>query len=473
MIYVLFSQKMASRLAKFALTLLFILLLAACGGDNTPNALVTETASPGATQAAPRPTQEADPIQALTPAVTYPNRPAVTVTPTPRITPGGYGPLPTPPATLNPAAAPLQAAGQALPKGSLVVGTSTGLYLVNPKDGTAALITGKAGFSDPKVSPDGSHIAAFRQDPISRQSQLVLVDPAGNIKPVSFDSGGVALDASWSPDGKTLALTRATDTNNDGLADEFDRLTLVLYDAASGKQQSLGEGGWARWSPDGVRLAYIIPGPVGTTLDPTTRQLERGPNALAVYNVTNKGQRALLESKGQSVGLANAGFAPIPPDIKLDLRYFKGVGWHPDSKHITASADAVGPNGLRAGVVVTLTLDDTTPKVLSAAGDAAGQVVWSPDGKNLAFETRPQYPVTASSASQVAVLDDISPENSYPVKTLLGQAATRSETRRPAWSADSQELAYLGSENGILFVTGLSGRQVRALLSGCLGFSWV
>jgi len=476
--YVLFNRKKTARWAKFvpALlpTLILALLLVACGGDVVTATPAPATSTTGNTiQPVPATTQEADPIHAPTPAVTFPNQPAATATTTPKITPGGYGPLPTPPSTLNPTTTPFQAApNQTLPKDSLVVGTSTGLYLVNPKDGAAALIAGKAGFSDPKIAPDGTRIAAFRQDPISRLSQLVVVDLAGNTKPVNLDSGGVVLAASWSPDGKTLALTRATDTNSDGLADEFDQTTLVLYDVATGKQQSLGEGGWASWSPDGVRLVYIIPGPFGTTLDPTTRQLERGPNALAVYNVTNKGKKTLLESKGQALGLANAGFAPIPPDQKLDLRYFKAVTWHPDSTHITASADLTGPNGLRAGVVLTLTLDDSTPRVLTAAGDAAGRVTWAPDGKELAFETQPQYPVTAKSANQVAVVDDISLDNSFPVKTLLGQAATRSETRRPAWSPDSQELAYLGSDAGILFVADASGQQARSLLAGCLGFDW-
>jgi Tol biopolymer transport system component len=476
--FVLSNPKNAVKRSKFVPALLLALLLApllaACGGDAATLTPLPATATTGTTnQPVQGTTQEADPIHAPTPAVTFPNQPAATATATPKITAGGYGPLPTPPATLNPTTTPFQAASNpVLPKGSLVVGTASGLYLVNPKDGTAALIAGKAGFSDPKVAPDGTHIAAFRQDPISRQSQLVLVDLAGNLKPVNFDSGGVALAASWSPDGKTLALTRATDTNNDGLADEFDQTTLVLYDLASGKQQALGEGGWASWSPDGVRLAYLISGPFGANLDPTTRQLERSPNALAVYNVTNKGKRTLLESKGQMLALANAGFAPIPPDQKLDLRYFKAVTWHPDSAHITATADVTGPNGLRAGVVLTLTLDDTTPRVLTAAGDAAGQVAWAPDGKELAFETQPQYPVTAKSAHQVAVLNDLKLDNSFPVKTLLGQAATRSETRRPAWSPDSQELAYLGNDTGILFVADASGQQARSLLAGCLGFDW-
>lgn len=458
------------------LTLLLVFLLAGCAGDVTPTAL-PGTATPASSTAAETPpitpTFEADPAHVPTPAVTFPNQPAATATVALRITPGGYGPLPAPPATLDPASPAFQAASNpTLPKGSLVVGTATGLFVVNPKDGSARLLVGKAGFSDPKAAPDGRHVAVFRQDPISRLNQFGLVDLAGNFKPVNPDGGGTVLAASWSPDGKSLVLTRATDTNNDGLIDEFDQPTLLLYDVATGKQQTLGEGGWAAWSPDGVRLAYIILGPTASTLDPTTRQPGRGPNALAVYNLNTRAKRTLLESKGQSLVLGNAAFGPISADASLGLRYFKSVTWHPDSQHLTASADATGPNGLRAGAVVTFTRDDTTPKVLTAAGDAAGNVAWSADGRNLAFETLPQYPVTSKSARQVAVLNNIGPDGSFPVKTLLGVAATRSEARRPAWSPDSQQLAFLESETAILFVTDPSGQPPRPLLAGCQGFDW-
>jgi Tol biopolymer transport system component len=359
-----------------------------------------------------------------------------------------------------------------LPKGNFVVGTSAGLYLLNLAGDTEKLIASNAGFSDPKVSPDGLHIAALRTDWITKQTQMALVDPAGGIKPLVPDGGGLFLAAAWSPDAKTLALTRVTDTNGDGLADNNDATSLVLYDVASGKQQNIGEGGFAAWSPDGVRLALILSGPPGTDLDPTTHQLQRSPNAIGVYNFTSKARRTLLEAKGLEVTLDSAGFTPIPPDLKLGVRYFKAVSWHPDSQHITASADVTGPTGLRAGVIMTLTLDNTTPKVVTAAGDAAGKVSWASDGKHLAFETWPQFPVGPKSANQVALLENASPQNTAPTKILLGNPATRSETRAPQWVADGQTLAFLESDNSILTLAGSDGQNLRRLISGCNGFDW-
>ncbi len=480
------NQKVILWVILLSLSLLLVLFLSNSFNETTtPTALAPTTRPVVATTAVvmqtppatatlePSATQAIDPVHSLTPVVTFPVQTSLSPTPGPNATPANYGTLPGSPPTVDPKSELFNPGpGQALPKNSLVVGTSTGLYLLNPLTNSVKLLLGHASFLEPKISPDGQRIAVFRQDSVSRQSQLVLVDLGGGVKPVNFDSGGVVLMAAWSPDSKMLALTRATDSNSDGLADEFDLTTLVIYEVASGKQQAVGVGGFAAWSADGVRLAYIIPGTTDITLDPTTRQLRRGPNALAVYNYSTKAKRTLLEAKGQALGLANASFTPIPPDIKLDLRYFKAVTWHPDSKHFTASVDAIGPNGLRAGVILTLTVDDTTPRILTAAGDAVGKVSWSLDGKALAFETLPQYPVNVTSDNRVALLNEVNLDNNAPVKTLLGAASDRSETRRPVWSPDSQQLAYLEGDYSILTLADSTGKTPRHILSGCLGVDW-
>ncbi len=486
-----FSKKLLQKLSFLTALLIFSLLVAGCG-DTPVNQPQTPTTSPEATSTevlaiatptmtvaetagpVPTPTFEADPVRTQPPVVTVPY-----ITIPPLVTGGSgkteyYGPLPTPPRSLNPKAEAFTPdASKLLPKGNFIVGTANGLYLLNLAGDTEKLIAGGAAFSEPKVAPDGARVAAFRTDLVSRQSQLVLVEPAAAIKPLLPENGGVFLAAAWSPDSKTLALTRATDSNGDGLADYNDNLSLVLYDVASGKQQSVTEGGFAAWSPDGMRLALLIPGPSDNSLDPTTRKLKRAPNAVGIYNFANRGKRTLLEAKGMELVLGAAGFKPVPPDLKLGVRYFKAVGWHPDSKHITVSADVAGPSGLRAGVVLTATLDNNTPKVVTAGGDAAGQVQWDGDGQRLVFETFPQYPVGPNSATQIALLENASLQNAAAVKILLGNPATRSEAHSPAWISGGQVLAYLESEKSILTVVERNGQNPRRLFSGCNGFDWL
>ncbi len=416
-------------------------------------------------------TAEADPVRSLPPVNTLP---PFTTAPLPENTarPTLSGPQNTPARILNPRAAPFGTdAALALPKGSFVVGTNTGLYVLDRQGENERLLAGGTAFSLPKVAPNGKIVAAFRIDRLTRQSGPVLVDTAGNLKPLTLDNGGVILAMAWSPDAKTLALTRVSDTNNDGAADAYDAATIVLYDPASGKGQSVAEGRFPAWSPDGVRLAYLTNSVVGDDLDPTTRQLWLGPNAVAIYNFTNRGKRTLLEAKGLEVTLGLAGFTPIPPDLKLAVRYFKAVSWHPDSLHVTATADLNGPNGLRAGAVLTATLENATPQVVTAAGDAAGRVAWAENGKGLVFETLPQFPVGPLSLRALALPTETGPATTSPTKTLLGNPATRNEAYAPGWLADGS-LAFLEGDRATLTVAGPGGQSPHPILSDCNGFDW-
>jgi hypothetical protein len=198
--------------------------------------------------------------------------------------------------------------------------------------------------------------------------------------------------------------------------------------------------------------------------------LRLSPNALGVYNVQNNGKRTLVSAKGLELTLGNAADDPTAKDRKVTLRYFKEVAWHPDSKHITASADISGT--LRLGVIVTLTLDDATPRPLTSGGDAAGRLAWSQDATNLVFETKPQYPLKAKSGEALGLLNKANLTTPSPTHLFVGDPATRDYARSPLWINKGLQLAFLKGDNAILTVVDADGKNEHTLVSGCNGFDW-
>lgn len=442
----------------------------------TPTAPVAIPPTPAAT------TSDIDPNVAYTPGTVITTTPGGTPTPreTTPVATANYGALPTPPRTLVPqtsgsGGAPATKAGSLTPlaKGNFVVATNNGLYLLSPDGKTDYTLVAGAAFSTPKISPDGTRLAVFRTDPISLKQQLYIIDSQGGAKMVTSE-GGAILHYSWSPDGKTLALTRATDANDDGVVDLNDKTAIWLYDVNGAKQQQVADGQEAAWSPDGVRLAFIIPGPppAPNDVDPSTHKLRRSPNAVGIYNVQQNAKRTLVPAKGVEFALGDVVEDANLKKSTVTLRYFKEVSWYPDSKHITVSADATGPNDLRLGVIMSLTVEEPTPHLLTAGGDAAHKLLWSPDGKKLVFETEGQYPLKPKSGEALAVLDNVNLSAASPTRLYLGDPSVRNFTKQPIWINGGGQLAYLKGDNNILSLSDADGKNEHTLISGCLGFDF-
>jgi eukaryotic-like serine/threonine-protein kinase len=118
-------------------------------------------------------------------------------------------------------------------------------------------------FLNPAVSPSGDRIAANRQDPQTGRWAIWVVDvERGTATPVT-DGSSDAFDPVWSPDGRSLAFTRPTETGWMIVARSLETAgTEKRLVDRSGPAPFLNA---SHWTADGRYLIYLQP--VGTAVE--------------------------------------------------------------------------------------------------------------------------------------------------------------------------------------------------------------
>jgi Tol biopolymer transport system component len=166
--------------------------------------------------------------------------------------------------------------------------------------------------------------------------------------------------ASWSPDGKTLAL----DVNG----------KLYLFAVAVGQFRLLDTGKRfafnPQYSPDGARLTYY---------GITTRDPKRGSVDLWVRDLETGVERRLPGS----LPVLPAGLNRMQIGA---LKAFMRVAWRPDSRWLTYAVERE-----RRTVINVADCQNCKAKTLDLKGKRQRYPAWSPDGRQLAYmaETNP------------------------------------------------------------------------------------
>lgn len=142
------------------------------------------------------------------------------------------------------------------PDGSrLLLHPGNQLLMVELSEGVkvSAIAGGAVGFRTPAWSPNGTRIA-FAEQPAENKLNLLTADPSGQEVRIEAELNAPAAFL-WSPEGTTIAC--ATLTNPE--APSYGGLRLL--EVKGGRAVSLTDDELLAffWSPDGRRLAYVLP----------------------------------------------------------------------------------------------------------------------------------------------------------------------------------------------------------------------
>ena len=316
------------------------------------------------------------------------------------------------------------------------------------------------------ISPDGKQISYVRGDPEGGVWNLLIAsaDGTGERKLASFHSeigAGYVQTPSWSPDGRTIALT---------LLESADGLhpLLKIVSVADGSPKNLyvpapGSAlGPPMWLPDGSGLLLAVregtPGARGQIwhIGFPGGQAERFTNDPTDYStccldLTKDGKTiaVMQDSPSADLWVAEAGHLDDAKQVSSGEAH-PIVDWTAGGKLITSGAN---------GQVVTMSADGTGRTQLSLREAAQTLPVACKDGKYLAYVARN------------GVTEDVwrvdASDGSNPVQlTKLGAVAYGGRSRM-ACSPDGKWVAFLGSDpksNGSAWRVPIEGGAAQRLV---------
>jgi dipeptidyl aminopeptidase/acylaminoacyl peptidase len=253
--------------------------------------------------------------------------------------------------------------------------------------------------SDAQISPDGRYVAYTVQQANWDENEFVqqvwIADISAGERYQLTSGKKSSQRPRWSPDSKRLAFA----SERDG------KRQIYLINPRGGEAQQLtsednGVGGF-EWAPDGSAIAFSSSGP-----DPKSKKDRK--DKYGDFEIV-EGDYAMLHLwliKTPAEIPADAG-QRAKPDLLTDSDKFSvdDFAWSPDSKFIAFSA-ARDPDLSSSGTeqIYALDLADKHVKKLLEGKGPNRRPRWSPDGRQIAFETSNGDPFFYYSNRRIAVL---------------------------------------------------------------------
>ncbi|WP_456428920.1 winged helix-turn-helix domain-containing protein [Rhodocaloribacter sp.] len=362
-------------------------------------------------------------------------------------------------------------------------GDNVDLYVQLLSDGTPLRLTDHPAAERAAAwSPDGARLAFVRR---TREGCAVYTVAAlgGPARKLAGCPGHSASALSWSPDGRTLALSTRDDYEEPYRLTLLDLESLEMRPLTTPPDRHTGDGNPA-FSPDGRRIAFIrsvTDGVDDTYVIPVAggeaRRLTHDARTIAGLGWTPDGARLVFSSNRtgafklwqiSSGGGAPEWLASIPaydpgsPVLAPDGRRMAFVDWFFDFNLWRWDRDAgppvriiastqweqhpqLSPDGARVAFAsnrsgsreIWVAASDGTDLVRLTGFDAAyaGTPQWSPDGRTLAFAVRHDGP---------ADLYRLDAEGGKPVRLTDHPA----DDLNPSWSHDGRWIYFTSNRSG-------------------------
>ncbi len=290
---------------------------------------------------------------------------------------------------------------------------------------------------------------AFLSDRGGQVDIWTMKTDGSDVKQVTNDAADDE-DPVWSPDGKELVAA----------SDRRDRVYQVFLSAWDGRYthdltSSEGTKGSPVWSSDSREITFLNGGKVYSIARSGGQEQQYLPvpgmsnmdlpgrsnyvyaawspdnQMLLCVQETDQGRYAYAASREDIEAWENG---DNRPPIRIILAHNVSVAWAPTGQKIAVSyVDNKGVNGL-----FVMDLEAVKSSVLfTSKGDTVGpgKVVWSPDGKTLAYE---MWSVGDGMLNRPLGIYTISASGGKPKAVVKGDA------REPCWSSDGKQIAYTG-----------------------------
>ncbi len=249
------------------------------------------------------------------------------------------------------------------------------------------------------ISPSGKKIAFIRNDPLQKETALMLADIDGTgeqkLSIRKFGAGFTASGPAWSPDEKYISCSARNETPGSSME-------LVVVDSQTGEQSSLTPQPWmwmggSQWLNDGSGIAVVAYGSESPNLtdeiwlvsypEGKARMITRGINGLSGLSLSADGKSIVAAklnritsfyvSSMDNLAEANEIATNVDSDSLLEL----GADFTPDSRIVYSQTQ----NG-NADLWI-MNNDGTARKQLTAEKSADFMPKVSADGRSIIFLT--------------------------------------------------------------------------------------